>query len=62
MDGLKYRSRLSASVDKGLYKAFYNHSKKTKIPLSRMLDDAIEDYLKKYTIDYQIEAPYKLID
>lgn len=56
---LKYRSRLSTSVDKGLYKEFYNYSIESRIPLSRLLDEAIEDYLKKLGIPYEVEAPYK---
>ena len=59
MDGdLKYRKRISTTIDKGLYKAFYNHSFDSRIPLSRLLDDAIEGYLKKNGIEYTTEAPY----
>lgn len=59
MEDLKYRSRFSTTVDKGLYKAFYNYSIDSRIPLSRLLDDAIEDYLKKQGLEYTVEAPYK---
>lgn len=59
MDDLKYRKRLSTSVDTGLYKGIYNYSIDTRIPLSRLLDEAIEDFLKKRAIEYTIEAPYK---
>lgn len=59
MSDLKYRERLSSSVDKGLHKAIYNHSILTKIPLSRLLDEAIEDYLKKHNVDYEVSEPYK---
>jgi len=58
-DDLKYRSRLGTSIDKGLYKAFYNYSIDTRIPLSRLADEAIEDFLKKHKLPYEIEAPYK---
>lgn len=58
-ENLKYRVRLSTTVDKGLYKAFYNASIDTRIPLSRMLDDAIEDYLKKNNVEYTVDGPYK---
>lgn len=61
MNDLKYRARISSSIDKGLYKAIYNYSLETKIPLSRLLDDAIEDFLNKNGIEYTIEAPYKKI-
>lgn len=50
---------MSSSIDKGLYKAIYNHSIATRIPLSRLLDDAIEDYLKKNNIEYEVFGPYK---
>ena len=56
---LKYRFRFTTSIDKGLYKAFYNYSIDSKIPLSRLTDEAIEDFLIKNNISYSIEAPYK---
>ena len=56
-DDLKYRKRMSTSVDKGLYKAIYNYSIDTKVPLSRLLDEAIEDYLKKKNLEYDTESP-----
>ena len=59
MDDLKYRIRLSTSVDKGLYRAFYTYSSQSRIPFSRLLDEALEDFLHKYHIPYEIEAPYK---
>lgn len=54
MGDLKYRERLSSSVDKGLYRAIHNYSIETRIPLSRLLDEAIEDYLKKNQIAYEV--------
>lgn len=57
MDDLKYRVRLSTSVDKGLHKAIYNFSINSKIPLSRLLDEALEDLLKKRNIPYEYYAP-----
>lgn len=59
MDDLKYRKRLSSSIDKGLYKAIYNFSVDSRIPLSRLLDEAIEDYLNKKGIEFSVEAQYK---
>ena len=59
MNDLKYRARLSTSIDKGLYKAIYNYSVDSKIPLSRLLDDAIEQFLQKNDMEYNTEAPYK---
>lgn len=59
MSDLKYRERLSTSVDKGLYKAIYNHALHSGIPLSRILDTAIEEYLNDHHIEYTRESPYK---
>jgi len=56
---LKYRTRFTTSVDKGLYKALYNYSIDSKIPLSRLMDEAIEDFLIKHDISYEVEVPYK---
>ena len=46
---LKYRQRLGSAVDKDLYKKIKKLSKDTKIPMSRLLDEAIVDLLKKYS-------------
>ena len=56
---LKYRTRFTTSIDKGLYKAFYNYSIESKIPMSRLADEAIEAFLIKNNVQYEIEAPYK---
>lgn len=56
---LKYRERFTTSIDKGLYKAFYNYSIDSKIPMSRLTDEAIKDFLNKNNVPYDIEAPYK---
>ena len=55
MGDLKYRERLSSSVDKGLYRAIRKYSIETRIPLSKLLDEAIEDFLKKKGVSYEIE-------
>jgi len=54
---LKYRDRLSSSVDKGLFKALYNYSIDSQIPISRLLDEAISDFLTKKQIEYSWERP-----
>lgn len=59
MDTLKYRARISSSVDKGLYKSIYNYSIDTGIPLSRLLDEAIQDFLDKHKVEYQREDSHK---
>ena len=56
---LKYRKRFATSIDNGLYKAFYNFSIDSKIPLSRLTDEAIEAFLIKNGLSYEVEAPYK---
>lgn len=58
MDDLKYRARLSTSIDKGLHAAFYTYSYHSRIPLSRLADEAIEDFLRKKGIAYETAAPY----
>ena len=55
MGDLKYRERLSSSVDKGLYRAIRKYSIETRITLSKLLDEAIEDFLKKNGVSYEIE-------
>lgn len=44
---LKYRQRVTTSIDKALYKAFRELSDKTRVPQSKLFDEAIEDLLKK---------------
>ena len=56
---LKYRTRFTTSIDNGLYKALYNFSIDSKIPLSRLADEAIEDFLTKNKVVYEVEGPYK---
>ena len=46
---LKNRQRLGSAVDKDLYRKLKRLSKNTKIPMSRLLDEAIVDLLKKYS-------------
>lgn len=48
MSDLKNRVRTSDSVDKKLYEELKNISKKTKIPRSKLIDEAIELLLTKY--------------
>ena len=52
MIDLKYRARLSTSIDIGIYKAFYNYSAQSLVPMSRMLDEAIGDFLKKRGVTF----------
>lgn len=48
MSDLTTRTRIGNAVNTDLLKEFKQLSKDTKIPMSRLLDEAIEDLLKKY--------------
>lgn len=45
--GLKNRVTFSNAINKELHERFIELSKETKIPKSKLLDEAIEDLLKK---------------
>ncbi|MBM6649004.1 ribbon-helix-helix domain-containing protein [Bacillus sp. RIT 809] len=45
--GLKNRKPLSNAVKTELYEALKELSDQTKVPISKLLDEAIEDLLKK---------------
>ena len=49
--GLKHRIPFSDVIEKIIW-FIQGYSEKTKIPMSKMLDEAIEDYLKKHEIKY----------
>ena len=49
MSSLKSRERYTNSIDIELLKKFKELSNRTKIPQSRLLDEAIELILKKYS-------------
>lgn len=42
------RKRLVTSIAKELVEPFEELSKKTRVPKSRLIDEAVEDLLKKY--------------
>ena len=44
---LKNRERIGSAIDKELLKKLREYSKESNIPLSKLLDEAIEDLLKK---------------
>jgi len=46
--GLVHRARFGNSIDKNLLRGLQALSKKTRIPISAFIDEAIEDLLKKY--------------
>jgi hypothetical protein len=45
---LKNRIQISNSVDKVIWANFQKLSEQTRIPIARLLDEAMEDLLKKY--------------
>jgi len=45
---LKNRERFGVAVDKKLLEGLRDLSAKTRIPASRLVDEALEDLLKKY--------------
>ena len=47
---LKYRTRFTSSMKNELVPLFNDLARQTRIPKSRLLDDAIEDLLRKYGI------------
>lgn len=51
MSDLKTRTRIGNTVNTELLKEFKQLSKDTRIPMSRLLDEAIGDLLKKYKKD-----------
>lgn len=48
---LKYRTRFTSSLKNELVPMFDELAKQTRIPKSRLLDEAIEDLLIKHGID-----------
>jgi len=49
MSDLKNRTRIGNTVNNKLLEQFKQLSKDTKIPMSKLLDEAISDLLNKYT-------------
>ncbi len=50
---LKYRTRFTSSIKNELMKSLNDLANKTRIPKSRLFDEAVEDLLKKYEKLYQ---------
>lgn len=48
---LKYRTRFTSSLKNEYVPLFDQLAKKTRIPKSRLLDEAMEDLMIKYGID-----------
>lgn len=48
---LKYRQRFTTSIDKNILQAFINLANVKKQPKSWMMDEALEDFLRKNGIE-----------
>lgn len=45
---LKNRTRIGSAIDKELFEGLKRLSEETRIPISKLLDEAISDLLKKH--------------
>lgn len=45
---LKNRVRIGSAIDKELYEKLKKLSDETRIPISKLLDEALEDLIKKH--------------
>lgn len=52
---LKYRKRFTSSLDNKLVQPFNELARVSRIPKSRLLDEAIDDLLKKHGINKNAE-------
>ena len=50
---LKYRQRFTTSIDKNLLTAFFELSKIKNQPKSWLMDEALEDFLRKNGVEVQ---------
>lgn len=48
---LVHRIRISNSIDKKLFEKLKDLSEETRVPMSKLLDEAIEDLLKKHSAE-----------
>ena len=53
---LKYRTRFTSSLKNELVPQFDQLSLRTRIPKSRLLDEAISDLLRKHGVDVPTES------
>lgn len=47
---LKYRTRFTSSMDNRLWDSFHAFAEESRIPKSRLIDEAIGDLLAKYKV------------
>lgn len=52
---LRNRERFGVAVEKKLLEGLRNLSAKTRIPASRLVDEALEDLMKKYKVEISRE-------
>lgn len=52
---LKYRKRFTSSLDNKLVQPFNELAKATRIPKSRLLDEAISDLVEKHRINNSVQ-------
>lgn len=45
---LKNRTRIGSAIDKEIYEELKKLAEDTRIPISKLLDEAIEDLIKKH--------------
>lgn len=50
---LRNRERFGVAVDKKLLEGLRKLSKETRIPASKLTDEALEDLMKKYNIEIE---------
>ncbi|SPF51187.1 conserved hypothetical protein [Candidatus Desulfosporosinus infrequens] len=53
---LRNRERFGAAYDKDLLAGLRKLSKDTRIPASKLIDEALEDLLKKYGVEVKRES------
>lgn len=55
---LKYRTRFTSSLKNELIEPFNKLAEESRIPKTRLLDEAIEDLLKKHSNDITYSSTY----
>lgn len=62
MSDLKTRKRFTSTIDIALQEQLKNLSELTRIPQTRLLDEALEDLFNKYKEKgFEIKSPTKII-
>ncbi|MCM3655394.1 ribbon-helix-helix domain-containing protein [Metabacillus litoralis] len=61
MGDLKTRTRIGNTIDTNLLKKLKDLSGNTRIPMSRLLDEAVEDLIQKHNTTYTPSNSYKNI-